>query len=133
MIFALIVTSLLLSFQFDLNSSYFITINTKSLLFHRSFNKPIFALKPGSYEKKIAIKEEYDQLSSKESNHIDRLKELKVILDCFEALDGIEHDLQIFKDQENSSDESIQESAFRYQKEFMECKIQIENQLNKIM
>lgn len=136
MIFALlglIVASLLLSFQFEFNSSYSIATNPKKLLFNRSFNKLIFALKPGSYENKIAVKEEYESLCSNEPNRIDRLKELKLILDCFEALDGIEHDLQVFKNQENSSDESIRESAFRYQKEFMECKTQIENQLNKIM
>ena len=99
------------------------------------------ALKENAYQRLEAFKAEYKKLESQQSDSSDtsavaddkigeRLKELSVILQCFDALEQIDKDLLLMRDQLDSSDESLRESAKVFMKEFHTCKEEIEGVLN---
>ena len=106
-------------------------------------NNPLFALKDGAYEKIRSLRTEYESLkgsngrlagaNGSDSASAERVQELKVIMECSEALQTIEADLQLFSEQLESTDASIKSSAISFTQEFQECKEQIENQLNAIL
>ena len=99
------------------------------------------ALKEGVNEKIREINDEKrklelslgsDGLVSREEVE-SRLKECRVILESFAALETIEKDLQLFAEQLNSTDDSVKQTAQTFSGEFTKCKIDIENQLNSIL
>ena len=117
--------------------SYHISSTTAS--YRRSF--ALNALKENAFQRLEAFKAEYKQLESQQSDSSDtsavaddkigeRLKELSVILQCFDALEQIDKDLLLMRDQLDSSDESLRESAKVFMKEFHTCKEEIEGVLN---
>lgn len=99
------------------------------------------ALKENAYQRLEAFKAEYKQLELKQSDGDtpaipddkigERLKELSVILQCFDALEQIDKDLLLMRDQLDSGDESLRESAKVFMKEFHTCKEEIEGVLNE--
>jgi len=98
----------------------------------------LHALQDNAYQRLEAFKAEYKELEVQQSNGDtsahdkirDRLKELSVILQCFDALEQIDKDLLLMRDQLESDDESLRESAKIFMKEFHTCKEEIEGVLN---
>ena len=117
------------------------------LLFRLNNNKwldqkfNVYALKNGAIERIEELKIEFnslqkklvadtlDELSRNETST--RMNEIQILLDGFNALLEIENDLKMFEEQQNSTDESIKQSAKRFLKEFQQCKDEIEFQLNQ--
>lgn len=63
----------------------------------------------------------------------DRLKEIKVILDCARALEEIDRDIELFDQHLSGDDDKLKQTASVFKKEFIDCKEQIETQLNKLL
>lgn len=113
-------------------------INSATSSCRRSF--ALNALKENAYQRLEAFKAEYKKLESQQSDSDtpavtddkvgERLKELSVILQCFDALEQIDKDLLLMRDQLDSDDESLRESAKVFLKEFNTCKEEIEGVLN---
>jgi len=92
-----------------------------------------YALKPGAGPKLAQLQVEYDELRNGQISQPDRLKELKVIFDCVEALKEIDKDLALFAEHEDGTDESLKKTAKTFTHEFLICKDQIEGQLNLLL
>ena len=113
-------------------------INSATSSCRRSF--ALNVLKENAYQRLEAFKAEYKKLESQQSDADtpavtddkvgERLKELSVILQCFDALEQIDKDLLLMRDQLDSDDESLRESAKVFLKEFNTCKEEIEGVLN---
>ena len=71
--------------------------------------------------------------SSSSSIDADRLKEIKVILDCVRALEEIDRDMELFDQHLSGDDDKMKQTAGVFKKEFMDCREQIEIQLNKLL
>ena len=96
----------------------------------------LYALKPNAESVLARYKIEYNSLMENKnanSNDIDRIKELKVIFDCVEALEKIDNDLALFAEHENGSDEALKKTAQIFAQEFLMCKDQLETQLNSLL
>jgi hypothetical protein len=103
----------------------------------RNCNK-LYALSPNTDSVLARFKVEYNSLleTSSESGSIsdvERIKELKVIFDCVEALEKIDNDLALFAEHENGADEGLKKTAQIFTQEFLMCKIQLETQLNNLL
>jgi hypothetical protein len=107
-------------------------------------NTKLFALKEGSTEKLLNLRSEYDNLLSETINEKsingltldeknERIKALKVIFDCVNALKDIDRDLTLFEEHRGGSDETLKETANLFTKEFTECKEEIESRLNSLL
>jgi len=71
--------------------------------------------------------------SSSSGIDADRLKEIKVILDCVRALEEIDRDIELFDQHLNGDDDKLKQTASVFKKEFIDCREQIEIQLNKLL
>ena len=72
-------------------------------------------------------------LVSSSSIDADRLKEIKVILDCVRALEEIDRDIELFDQHLSGDDDKLKQTASVFKKEFIDCREQIEIQLNKLL
>lgn len=96
-----------------------------------------FALKDGALGQINLLKKEYDSIKSSLKDNVDshsgRIKELKILLKSFEALQTIENDLKMVEIEAMSADPTTKESALRFQQEFLDCQRDIEDQLNEVL
>lgn len=97
----------------------------------------LYALKPNADSVLARFKIEYNSLleNKSDSNNVseERIKELKVIFDCVEALEKIDNDLALFAEHENGPDEGLKKTALIFKQEFLMCKDQLETQLNSLL
>ena len=63
----------------------------------------------------------------------DREDELRLIFDCVDAIRDIDRDVSLFEEHINGDDESLKSTAITFTKEFLQCKEELENQLNKLL
>ena len=101
----------------------------------RNCNK-LHALSPNADSVLAQFKVEYNSLletSSETGSISERIKELKVIFDCVEALEKIDNDLALFAEHENGTDEGLKKTAQIFTQEFLMCKNQLETQLNNLL
>ena len=101
----------------------------------RNCNK-LYALSPNADSVLARFKVEYNSLletSSESDSTSERIKELKVIFDCVEALEKIDNDLALFAEHENGADAGLKKTAQIFTQEFLMCKNQLETQLNNLL
>ena len=91
----------------------------------------LYALKDGAIDEINRLKNEYS--TNTNGADADRLKEIKVILECARALEEIDRDIELFEQHLNGDDEKLKQTAMVFKKEFLDCKEQIEAQLNKLL
>jgi hypothetical protein len=91
----------------------------------------LHGLKEGAAEEITRLKNEYNGNAG--NLDADRLKEIKVILECARALEEIDRDIELFEQHLNGDDEKLKQTATVFKKEFLDCKEQIEAQLNKLL
>jgi predicted DNA-binding protein YlxM (UPF0122 family) len=111
--------------------------------FHRTSFLRLLGLKSGTDERISYIRQEYERVVNDltipflEIAHRTELEKQKksydVILNCIEALKTIESDLELFEEHLKGPDEKLKSTAETFSKEFIQCRTQIENQLNKIL
>lgn len=82
---------------------------------------------------RLQYKELKDNKRDNDKTYADKLKEMKIIVDCADALISIDNDLAMFNEHLNGNDEKLKQTAEIFSKEFIECKEQIELQLNKLL
>lgn len=63
----------------------------------------------------------------------DRIKELKTIFQCVDAIEEINRDLSMFEEHLKGDDESLKRTAKTFTAEFSQCKEELEGQLNKLL
>jgi hypothetical protein len=89
--------------------------------------KDLVALESDDSWKKLAV-------GSDERNEIEeKLKYMRLVDKCATALADIDRDLLTFQDHLEGDDEKLKEIAKSFTQEFLECKEQIETQLNSIV
>jgi molecular chaperone GrpE (heat shock protein) len=86
------------------------------------------SLKPGFEQRIEQVKERAEKQQDEES-----IQQLKTILDCLDALKQIDADLELFQDHLQGNDEKLKKTAQTFSTEFLVCKEEIEEQLNKIL
>lgn len=72
---------------------------------------------------------ELDQLSEEEQH----FREIHSILECMTALQQIEQDLALFEHERQSEDPRRREKAEIFTREFLQCRSEIEGELNKLV
>jgi len=108
---------------------------------HHHLAAPLAALKPGVVEMLAGMR---DELAAMEAAPVpadgivdpereEKLRTLRTVCQCAEALATIDRDLDTFQEQLNSDDDKLKQIAESFQKEFLECKEQIETQLNALL
>ena len=100
-------------------------------------------LRPGTQEKLEALNEEYQKLQleiqtpmldAKLKAEIEtQLKFCETVFNCVSALKSIDADLELFKEHLEGSDDKLKDTAEVFTGEFLDCKAQIESQLNRIL
>ena len=102
------------------------------------------ALREGSDARVEMIKRECDEIQDRLEELSDadneekealeeKLRSYKTVFDSVIALKTIEADLSLFETHLKGDDERLRSTAEVFQKEFLECREQIETQLNKIL
>ena len=62
-----------------------------------------------------------------------QLKFCETVFNCVSALKSIDADLELFKEHLEGSDDKLKDTAEVFTGEFLDCKAQIESQLNRIL
>jgi len=122
--------SLLILLLMLLSSSLSFRLIKKSNHHHHP-SLSLHALKDGAMNEINRLKVEYNNNSNNYDSN--RLKEMKVILECVKALEEIDRDLELFEQHLNGDDDKLKETASVFKKEFEICKNEIESQLNKLL
>ena len=100
--------------------------------------KPDIAHAVGLIRTELAAMEEVEPLPLKDGDVVDqeradKLRSLRTVVQCADALVTIDRDLETFQEQLEGNDAKLKQIAEIYQKEFLELKEQIETQLNTIL
>lgn len=100
-------------------------------------------LRPGTEEKIEALKEEYQRLQlesqtpmldSEIRSELDtQLRFCETVFNCVSALQSIDADLELFQEHLQGDNDKLKDTAEVFTGEFLQCKTQIESQLNKIL
>lgn len=87
-----------------------------------------------SYEEKIkAIEKEYNALENVKEEENSTKKDLRIILDCIDALKQIDRDLLIFEEHMKGDDDSLKATAATFTKEFNDVKEKLEQHLKSLL
>lgn len=95
-----------------------------------------WALKDGAqaqideYRKQLAV---YESSPTTEDNDEEEIRTIRTICDCATALVEIDRDILTFQEHLEGDDARLKEIAKSFRKEFLECKDQIETQLNSLL
>ena len=99
------------------------------------------ALKEGVREKILSLTADYESLTAsiesernleKKAELFEKRRPIKAVIDSMTALTTIEKDLLTFEDHLAGDDMKLKETAEVYIKEFTQCQVEIETQLNKL-
>eukprot|EP01038_Epipyxis_sp_PR26KG_P008861 gene8861-11954_t len=107
-----------------------------NILTHKLSTITLMALNNQAIEKIKEYKSKYSSLiNTSNLNDIEQeqMKEIKVIIDSFEALESIEKDLLLFEEQMNGDDQSLKETAIIFTNEFINVRNELENKLNEML
>jgi hypothetical protein len=113
---------------------------------HHHLAAPLAALKPGVVEMLAGMRDELAAMEAAameaaptpaggivDPEREEKLRSLRTVCQCAEALATIDRDLETFQEQLNGNDDKLKQIAESFQKEFLECKEQIETQLNALL
>ena len=108
---------------------------------HHHLAAPLAALKPGVVEMLAGMRDELAAMEAApapadgivDPEREEKLRTLRTVCQCAEALATIDRDLETFQEQLNGNDDKLKQIAESFQKEFLGCKEQIETQLNALL